>query len=128
MEILKKLQCRIDDLPLHMDYEGQKCAERLFQGIIGVFAIVGFVWGYVCQQFSQTVFILAAGFVMSCLLTLPPWPMYRRNPLPWLKPRVCAEDISLSGSGKPDKLSENSGASAAVHKSASTKKSSKKNK
>jgi len=29
---------------------------------------VGFVWGYVCQQFSQTILILLAGFVLACLV------------------------------------------------------------
>ncbi|TRZ01813.1 hypothetical protein DNTS_026167 [Danionella cerebrum] len=41
-------------IPTHMDYKGQKLAEQIFQGIILVSA-----------------------------LTLPPWPMYRRNPLQW---------------------------------------------
>lgn len=69
-----------------MDYDGQRRAEKIFQTIIMVFAIVGLVWGYIVQQFSQTVYILAAGFLVSCLLTLPPWPLYRRKPLPWQKP------------------------------------------
>ncbi|XP_043374177.1 signal peptidase complex subunit 1 isoform X2 [Dermochelys coriacea] len=42
-------------IPTQMDYKGQKLAEQIFQGIILVSA-----------------------------LTLPPWPMYRRNPLKWL--------------------------------------------
>jgi len=66
-----------------MDFDGQKRAERYFQIIIALFAVVGFAWGYICQQFSQTVYILFAGFILSCLLTLPPWPMYRRKPLKW---------------------------------------------
>ncbi|ESN90621.1 hypothetical protein HELRODRAFT_127888, partial [Helobdella robusta] len=65
------------------DFEGQKKAEWFFQIIIVLFSIVGFIWGYICQQFSQTFYIVMAGFVLSCLLTLPPWPMYRRNPLKW---------------------------------------------
>ncbi|XP_072047644.1 signal peptidase complex subunit 1-like [Amphiura filiformis] len=72
----------------HMDYKGQKLAEQIFQGIILLFAIVGFAWGYVCEQFVQTVYILGAGFILSCILTLPPWPIYRSNPVQWQKPRV----------------------------------------
>ena len=30
---------------------------------------VGFVWGYVCQQFSQTMYILLAGVVLSCIVS-----------------------------------------------------------
>ncbi|XP_074661837.1 signal peptidase complex subunit 1-like [Tubulanus polymorphus] len=82
----------IRKLPTHMDFEGQKKAEKIFQTIIILFAVVGFVWGYICQQFSQTVYILGAGFALSCLLTLPPWPMYRVKPLTWQKPREIKEE------------------------------------
>jgi len=81
--LYKYLPKRIQTLPVYMDFEGQKKAERIFQFIITVFAVVGFVWGWICQYFSQTVYILFAGFILACLLTLPPWPMYRRNPLKW---------------------------------------------
>ncbi|XP_013776264.1 signal peptidase complex subunit 1-like [Limulus polyphemus] len=75
-------------IPTHMDFDGQRRAEKIFQTIILVFGIVGFIGGYIYQQFSYTVYILGAGFVLSCLLTLPPWPMYRREPLPWQKPQI----------------------------------------
>ncbi|XP_071480778.1 signal peptidase complex subunit 1-like [Diadema setosum] len=78
----------LDSIPTHMDFKGQKLAEQIFQAIIVLFAVVGFIWGYVCEQFVQTVYILGAGFVLSCILTLPPWPMYRRNPVQWQKPRL----------------------------------------
>ena len=37
-------------------------------------------------------YILAAGFVLSCLLTLPPWPMYRQKPLKWQPAREIVVD------------------------------------
>ncbi|XP_028854958.1 signal peptidase complex subunit 1 [Denticeps clupeoides] len=70
-------------VPTHMDYKGQKLAEQIFQGIILVSAVIGFVYGLIIQHFGWTVYIVLAGFTMSCLLTLPPWPMYRRHPLYW---------------------------------------------
>ncbi|XP_074861066.1 signal peptidase complex subunit 1 [Carettochelys insculpta] len=70
--------------PTQMDYKGQKLAEQIFQGIILVSAVIGFIYGYITEQFGWTVYIVMAGFAVSCLLTLPPWPMYRRNPLKWL--------------------------------------------
>ncbi|KAL5016407.1 hypothetical protein ScPMuIL_005996 [Solemya velum] len=64
----------IKRLPTHMDFEGQKKAEKTFQIIILLFGIVGFVWGYICQQFSQTMYILLAGcFVYGLYLEGAGW-------------------------------------------------------
>uniref|UniRef100_A0A452HRH0 Signal peptidase complex subunit 1 n=2 Tax=Gopherus TaxID=38771 RepID=A0A452HRH0_9SAUR len=62
-----------------MDYKGQKLAEQIFRGIILVSAVIGFIYGYIAEQFDWAVYIVMAGFALSCLLTLPPWPMYRCN-------------------------------------------------
>ncbi|XP_078042920.1 signal peptidase complex subunit 1-like [Augochlora pura] len=78
----------IMSIPTHMDYEGQARAEKLSRVIITLFGVVGLIWGYVIQQFSQTIYILGAGFVMAALITVPPWPMYRRKPLDWQKPQT----------------------------------------
>ncbi|KAL8571174.1 hypothetical protein ACOMHN_010635 [Nucella lapillus] len=87
---------RVKSLPVHMDFAGQKRAERTFQFIILLFGVVGFVWGYICQQFSQTMYILLAGVALSCILTLPPLNMYRKNPLQWQKarPEIGTGDIT----------------------------------
>ncbi|KAL1502459.1 hypothetical protein ABEB36_007597 [Hypothenemus hampei] len=71
------------NIPLHMDFDGQHKAERLSRIIITLFGIVGLIWGYAIQQFSQTVYILASGFFLAGILTIPPWPMYRKKPLNW---------------------------------------------
>ncbi|KAI4496811.1 signal peptidase complex subunit 1 [Polistes fuscatus] len=78
----------IRSIPTHMDYDGQGRAEKLSRVIITLFGVVGLIWGYVIQQFSQTIYILGAGFVMAALVTVPPWPMYRRKPLDWQKPQA----------------------------------------
>lgn len=78
-------------IPTHIDYVGQAKAEKLYRAIITLFSIVGFIWGYIVQQFSQSVYILGAGFILAAILTLPPWPMYRRNPLNWQNPRSTEE-------------------------------------
>ncbi|KAL2740606.1 signal peptidase complex subunit 1 [Vespula squamosa] len=78
----------VKSTPTYMDYDGQARAERLSRVIITLFGVVGLIWGYLIQQFSQTIYILGAGFVMATLITVPPWPMYRRKPLDWQKPQV----------------------------------------
>ncbi|CAG0912980.1 unnamed protein product [Notodromas monacha] len=72
--------------PTYLDYDGQRRAERLFHVIVILFGAVGLIWGYAIQQFSQTVYILGAGFALAAALVLPPWPMYRLKPLNWQKP------------------------------------------
>ncbi|XP_015920058.1 signal peptidase complex subunit 1 [Parasteatoda tepidariorum] len=89
---------KFKSLPVHMDFDGQKKAERIFQTIILLFAFSGLMVGYSFQQFSYTVYILGAGFLLSSLLTLPPWPMFRQKPLNWQKSRD--EPIESSKSKK----------------------------
>ncbi|EDW81138.1 signal peptidase complex subunit 1 [Drosophila tropicalis] len=73
------------DIQTHMDFEGQAKAERWSRLIITFFGVIGLVYGAVVQQFSQTVYILGVGFLLSSLITIPPWPLFRRHPLKWQK-------------------------------------------
>ncbi|KAK6640013.1 Signal peptidase complex subunit 1 [Polyplax serrata] len=86
----------------NQDYDGQGRAEKYSKFIITLFGVVGLVWGYIIQQFSQTVYILGAGFVLAALITVPPWPMYRRKPLQWQKPRPDS-DFHNEPTGKSKK-------------------------
>ncbi|KAB0793233.1 hypothetical protein PPYR_12853 [Photinus pyralis] len=86
----------INSIPTHMDFEGQSRAEKYSRVIITLFGAVGVIWGYIIQQFSQTVYILAAGFLLAAILTIPPWPIYRRRPLQWQK-------VRSGDSGEPSK-------------------------
>ncbi|GFO13991.1 signal peptidase complex subunit 1-like [Plakobranchus ocellatus] len=78
----------IKSIPTHMDFDGQKRAEKYFQIIIVIFAIIGFACGYITQFFSHTMYILFAGVIISSLLTLIPWSMYRKQPLSWQPART----------------------------------------
>lgn len=66
-----------------MDFEGQKLAEILQYVILGGFGIVGFIWGYLCESFQQTFYVVAVGALVASMLVFPPWPIYRKNPLPF---------------------------------------------
>lgn len=80
--------------PVFQDYKGQKLAEQIFQGIILVsavrvpdlptqlhpssqvdfptlcFQVIGFIYGLIIQQFGWTVYIVLAGFAVSCVVSL----------------------------------------------------------
>merc|ERR1712227_85703 len=74
-------------IPTHMDFDGQARAENLSRIIVVLFGVVGLIWGYIIQQFSQTAYILGAGLVLATILTVPPWPLYRLKRLNWQKAR-----------------------------------------
>jgi signal peptidase complex subunit 1 len=78
-------------IPTHMDYDGQARAENLSRIIVVLFGVVGIGFGWVIQQFSQTVYILGAGLVFAAILTVPPWPLYRKKHLTWQKARPDPE-------------------------------------
>ena len=50
------------------DFDGQARAEQLSRIIVVLFGAVGLIWGYIIQQFSQTVYILGAGLVLATLV------------------------------------------------------------
>ncbi|KAF5922743.1 hypothetical protein HPG69_008117 [Diceros bicornis minor] len=69
--------------------------------------IVGFIYGYVAEQFGWTVYIVMAGFAFSCLLTLPPWPIYRRHPLKWLPVQDSGTEDKKPGERKIKRHAKN---------------------
>ena len=50
------------------DFAGQQHAENLSRFIVILFGAVGFVWGFILQQYSQTVYILGAGLALATLV------------------------------------------------------------
>lgn len=70
-----------------IDFDGQWRAERIMLFIMTSFAVAGFAWGYAVQRFSETLCIAAVGALVALVVTVPPWPIYRRRPLKWQKPR-----------------------------------------
>ena len=93
----------LKSIPTHMDFDGQAIAENLSRIIVVLFGVVGLIWGYIIQQFSQTVYILGAGLVLATILTVPPWPLYRLKPLNWQKPRPDPSEGADSKSNKKKK-------------------------
>ena len=92
---------------LTMDYEGQKLAELLFYIIICLFGAVGWVIGYIQQDFTVVFQAWLVGVILSVIvcssslndccctfhsdpvdvfqLCVPDWPFYNRHPIQWLE-------------------------------------------
>eukprot|EP00545_Synedropsis_sp_CCMP1620_P006234 CAMPEP_0119018340 /NCGR_PEP_ID=MMETSP1176-20130426/19121_1 /TAXON_ID=265551 /ORGANISM="Synedropsis recta cf, Strain CCMP1620" /LENGTH=77 /DNA_ID=CAMNT_0006972313 /DNA_START=75 /DNA_END=308 /DNA_ORIENTATION=+ len=68
-----------------MDYEGQRLAEILFQWIICSFGAVGWVIGYINQDFYQTFYVWLVAVVISVIICVPDWPFFNRHPVKWLE-------------------------------------------
>ena len=52
-----------------MDYEGQRLAELLFQWIICSFGAVGWVIGYINQDFYHTFYVWLVAVVISVIVS-----------------------------------------------------------
>eukprot|EP01137_Pigoraptor_chileana_P025610 Opistho-2@95321 len=87
------------------DFKGQKLAEEIYQYTIAAFAIIGFVIGFVTEQFTHSVYIFAFGIVLSAVLVLPPWPFYRRHSIRWLQAEGKKSSPSSSSEPAQDDLS-----------------------
>eukprot|EP00549_Striatella_unipunctata_P026344 CAMPEP_0118673346 /NCGR_PEP_ID=MMETSP0800-20121206/266_1 /TAXON_ID=210618 ORGANISM="Striatella unipunctata, Strain CCMP2910" /NCGR_SAMPLE_ID=MMETSP0800 /ASSEMBLY_ACC=CAM_ASM_000638 /LENGTH=92 /DNA_ID=CAMNT_0006568389 /DNA_START=63 /DNA_END=341 /DNA_ORIENTATION=- len=68
-----------------MDYQGQRLAELIFHWIICSFGAVGWVYGYIQQDFTFCFYAWLAGVVISVVLCVPDWPFYNRHPIKWLE-------------------------------------------
>ena len=51
-----------------MDFKGQYYNERFFQILVILFGIVGFIVGYIMQDFRLTFYFLAAGGTLSAVV------------------------------------------------------------
>lgn len=69
-----------------MDFVGQQKAENLLIRLLIAFGALGFLVGYVLQDFSVMVYINGAGLALTLLAVVPDWPFYNTNPLNWLPP------------------------------------------
>lgn len=44
---------------------------------------IGFIWGYSEQKLWITMYCTLGGMLLSCIVCIPDWPFYNKNPLPW---------------------------------------------
>ena len=68
-----------------MDYKGQKLSEQIYLVLIPAVGSVAWVFGYLAQDFKTTFYGWLAGLVLAMLICVPDWPIFNRNPTPWLE-------------------------------------------
>jgi len=69
-----------------MDFVGQATSYTYYRLIITIAGIVGFIVGYIKQDFNATIFIVLAGTTVAFLICVPPWPYFKSHPLQWKDP------------------------------------------
>merc|ERR1711876_149742 len=76
----------------YIDYHGQWMAEKIFQVILVVSGVIGFIYGFLTESMQNSMMCLGAGFALSCVLTVLPWPYLRpqTKDLKWAD--ECDED------------------------------------
>lgn len=71
-------------LEANIDYEGQKLVKNISQTLVIVGAALGLIVGFLAQDLKYTLYIFAGACLLTFLITLPPYPQYRRHSLKWL--------------------------------------------
>mmetsp|Transcript_12937 Transcript_12937/g.20321 ORF Transcript_12937/g.20321 Transcript_12937/m.20321 type:complete len:103 (-) Transcript_12937:67-375(-) len=84
---------------LHADMEAQRFCESLYQAIILVCSVVGFIAGYFMESFRITVYAVLAGVLISSAICVPDWGIfYGKDPPEWL-PEGCKKRPSKPSIG-----------------------------
>ncbi|KAI8338213.1 microsomal signal peptidase 12 kDa subunit-domain-containing protein [Chlamydoabsidia padenii] len=79
-----------------IDFEGQRLAENLIYYVLIVASLVGFIIGYSLESIQLTLALFGIGLITACFLVLPPWPMYRRHSISWVKHDTPEKTDSLN--------------------------------
>ncbi|RKF56088.1 Signal peptidase complex subunit 1, partial [Erysiphe neolycopersici] len=82
------------------DFEGQKLVESLSTLLFIFVGIISFTIGFVLQDIIRTLYIGLGGSALVFLLTIPPWPFYKRHPITWLPVRAFDNQVNSSSIGK----------------------------
>ena len=105
---------------LETDFRGQRLAELMYQYIIVIFSVVGFVAGYMQQSFRATFQIWCVGFLLAGVLSMGGWPWLRRHPVKWLE--SIDDPIPEDRAGAAPVHAAPTGRAANEHKQSGTKK------
>lgn len=80
-QILDRVRDVVDG---QIDFDGQRRVELLATLLLSASALIAFNVGYTLQDIQKAVYIALAGTALTFLVTIPPWPLYKNNPVKWL--------------------------------------------
>ncbi|CAI2299930.1 unnamed protein product [Caenorhabditis sp. 36 PRJEB53466] len=104
--MIAMLPAPLQALSTHIDFQGQKVAERTYQVILTLAGIVGFVVGWWTQQLSYAIFTVMGASAFTALIILPPWPfLFRKHPVVW-QPVQVEEEGKKEKNKKKDEAKE----------------------
>jgi len=69
-----------------IDYIGQSCASKLMNMIFIIGYVVAFIVGVVMSNLKYTMAIGVLTCLLAFVITIPPWPYFRRNHLQFKEP------------------------------------------
>lgn len=112
-----------------LDYKAQELVEILYQLIISVSGLLGFIYGYIVGDFYYSFVAVFAGFCVAMVICVPGWNVLNRNPLKW-QPAVDTGDKDKATEEEKSSSSSSSSpaAAAATAASSSSKPKTKANK
>ncbi|KAI5308673.1 hypothetical protein KEM55_005137, partial [Ascosphaera atra] len=68
------------------DFSGQAKADSLSTSLLSISAAISLLLGFLSQDIFITLWTFVASFLLCCLLVVPAWPCYTRDPVQWLLP------------------------------------------
>ncbi|KAF0737285.1 hypothetical protein LEN26_010762 [Aphanomyces euteiches] len=66
-----------------VDYQGQKLADQLMNYIFALVCTPAWFYGWMQDDFTYPLYAWGIACVLVCLVVLPDWPFYNRNPVQW---------------------------------------------
>ena len=88
-----------------MDFQGQRASERAAKVTLAIGAVVAYARGWLAGgDFGKTMRAFAWSVAVACVVSVPPWRAYARNPVTWRSSKRVGEEAreeeGKSGDGK----------------------------
>lgn len=69
----------------HIDFRGQRLASKYMYALLTVTTLGSFILGWAAHDIRITVYASIIGTILSALVVIPPWAIYKQHPVAWKK-------------------------------------------